>query len=510
MVLKTSRKTSRLKPTVIFLAWSAIFAILYAQSPLYLSNQNTYFLHGLAQAGLGNLQADWLANTADPTPVFSGLVFLTYTLTHTGILFYGYYALLMGVYLYSVAGMMELLFRLGRSRAQKIFFYALFLGLHSAALRFALSRFLDADAAFLFEGGLGNQRLLGQVFQPSVFGVFLVLSLYLFLRAKNWCAIPPLALAVYFHPTYLTAAGLMTLAYLWALWRDNRSLRAIFVFGLMTLGAVLPVFLYTLLVFGPTRPEIFQQAQEILIHVRIPHHAIVAQWFNWTSLAQLGLILGGLAVTRKTALFPLYALMSAGAFLLSVLQVMTGNATLALLFPWRISVILVPLGAVSLAAVATQKIFSAFRLAEKAALPLAGTLIGLLMLTGLIRFQVESARQRALPERALMSFVAEHRSAGQVFVTPPKMQNFRLATGAPVFVDFKSNPYRNADVLEWYRRITRVNDFYSHPASCQAAEELLVFAHASRIVLPIEQAPIVCDNLAVFYRDSTFVVFASE
>ena len=51
MVLKTSRKTSRLKPTVIFLAWSAIFAILYAQSPLYLSNQNTYFLHGLAQAG---------------------------------------------------------------------------------------------------------------------------------------------------------------------------------------------------------------------------------------------------------------------------------------------------------------------------------------------------------------------------------------------------------------------------------------------------------------------------
>ena len=38
---------------VSFLAWSLIFGIIYAQSPLYTSNQNAYFLHGLADAGVG-------------------------------------------------------------------------------------------------------------------------------------------------------------------------------------------------------------------------------------------------------------------------------------------------------------------------------------------------------------------------------------------------------------------------------------------------------------------------
>lgn len=118
-----------------FLGWSMIFGIIYAQSPLYTSNQNTYFLHGLASAGLGNLKTDWLANTADPTPVFSGLVFLTYALTHSGALFYVYYALLMGIYLYSMTGIAELLFGLGQSKTKKLIFFTLLLGLHSAALR---------------------------------------------------------------------------------------------------------------------------------------------------------------------------------------------------------------------------------------------------------------------------------------------------------------------------------------------------------------------------------------
>ena len=36
-----------------FLAWAFVFGLIYAQSPLYTNNQNTYFLHGLAKAGVG-------------------------------------------------------------------------------------------------------------------------------------------------------------------------------------------------------------------------------------------------------------------------------------------------------------------------------------------------------------------------------------------------------------------------------------------------------------------------
>ena len=49
------------------LAWSLAFALSYAQSPLYTSNQNQYFLHGLARAGFGFLRDDWLVHTSTKT-----------------------------------------------------------------------------------------------------------------------------------------------------------------------------------------------------------------------------------------------------------------------------------------------------------------------------------------------------------------------------------------------------------------------------------------------------------
>jgi hypothetical protein len=59
---------SKIKPKwlaalLAFLGWAILFGLIYAQSPLYTSNQNTYFLHGMAQAGFGQLSRDWTART---------------------------------------------------------------------------------------------------------------------------------------------------------------------------------------------------------------------------------------------------------------------------------------------------------------------------------------------------------------------------------------------------------------------------------------------------------------
>ena len=59
---------------VFIVIWVFVFTIAYAQSPLYTSNQNQYFLQGMANAGFGHLSEDWLANTLDPTPVFSKFI----------------------------------------------------------------------------------------------------------------------------------------------------------------------------------------------------------------------------------------------------------------------------------------------------------------------------------------------------------------------------------------------------------------------------------------------------
>src|SRR5438045_9149401 len=54
--------------------WAVLFAVAHTQSPLYYSNQNQYLLHGLANAGVGYLNEDWLANTRDPQHACSALV----------------------------------------------------------------------------------------------------------------------------------------------------------------------------------------------------------------------------------------------------------------------------------------------------------------------------------------------------------------------------------------------------------------------------------------------------
>src|SRR5207302_3586528 len=47
--------------------------------------------------------------------------------------------------------------------------------------------------------------------------------------------------------------------------------------------------------------------------------------------------------------------------------------------------------------------------------------------------------------------VAEKRRDGRTI--PVDLQGFRLSTGAPIFVDFKSIPYRDDEVIEWYERL---------------------------------------------------------
>src|SRR2546423_1114855 len=93
-----------LRALVLFLLGSAAFSALYGQAPLYYSNQNQYFLHGLANAGVGHLDEDWLANTRDPTPVFSALVSFTVRHLHPWA-FHAYYALLLGAYAAAMLGL---------------------------------------------------------------------------------------------------------------------------------------------------------------------------------------------------------------------------------------------------------------------------------------------------------------------------------------------------------------------------------------------------------------------
>ena len=61
--------------------------------------------------------------------------------------------------------------------------------------------------------GLQNRVFLRGYLQPSVFGVFLILSLFYFLKRNMKGTFLALAIAAVFHANYIFIGGLMGLVY---------------------------------------------------------------------------------------------------------------------------------------------------------------------------------------------------------------------------------------------------------------------------------------------------------
>lgn len=511
---------------VFLILWVLIFTIAYAQSPLYTSNQNQYFLHGLAQAKWGFLGEDWLANTLDPTPAFSKLIEITWKTIPWEPIFYLYFGVLVGVYLFSILGIADQLWGFSTTRSKRWLYLSSLVILHSAALRYLISRVLGVSWDYLLDGGVAGQRLLGTVLQPSTFGVLLVLSIYLLLRRSYVWAIICLLAATSFHPTYLLSAGVLTAVYMGILFWESKDLRASLAFGMGALLGVIPTLYHVYATFGNTNPELTAQAREILINFRIPHHAVVAEWLDASVLVKLGFV--GLTLIilqscRKKAFSPSDATVASAtklfhiilwpaliAILLTIIQVITGNVTLALLFPWRLSTWLIPLSISLAAGWGVHLLYNRLQLERFSSWVLAVSLITALIFAvmGMVKFQISWQEKNSAPDRPMMAFVEANKQSNEVYLTPIKMQDFRLETGAPVYVDFKSIPYKDVEVLEWYRRVQLAEDFYTHSGCGTLA--YLAAEGVTHLVAPNDLQAIECFGMESVFFDENFGVFTIQ
>jgi hypothetical protein len=497
---------ARLRSVISYLAWGMLFGLAYAQSPLYTSNQNQYFLHGLAQAGVGHLTEDWLAGTADPTPLFSGLVALTARFLHP-IVFYLYFLLLAAVYYHSLRRIAARLFTLEPSLIAGGVFAALLFVAHSTALRFALGRGVGGIWEYAFDGGVAGQRLLGDVLQPSAFGVFLLLSVQQHLEGRTRRALLAAALAATVHPTYLLVAGILTAAYALDAAREKRRLGAALQTGGLALLLVLPILIYVGWNFLPASAE----AQRILVSFRLPAHTVPAEWFDAAAIAKLVWIGLALYLARSTRLAGVMAVSLGIGVGLTLLQVGLNSDALALAFPWRVSTILVPLATAVLAGAAAGWI--ATRLRGRALRVLVGLAIGFSVVSGTAATGLQELQRRGAPERGVLEFVKTTKTPGQVYLIPPRLQDFRLVTGAPIVADFKSIPYRGDEVLDWYERNRLLGFFYRDQISeidCGLLDEFVKGYGATHVVLEPDQRGLNCPGLQLIFDNGEYSVHRLE
>lgn len=519
---------------ITFLLWSLLFGIAYTQPRLYYSNQHQYFLHGLAEAGFGFLNRDWLANTVDPTPLFSALVAVTSHYGHQG-LFYFYYLLIFGCYLHALAGIYAFLSGKQATGRTRLAFLTLMVLLHSALLRWSSAQLFGVDYPWYFQAGVANQYTLGAGLQPSVFGVFLVLSVSSFLHDRPYQSAIWVALAGVLHATYLLSAAFLTLSYLYLLFLEGRRRDALLVAGL-ALFVVSPVMVYNLMTFAPSSPQTFAEAQYLLAHFRIPHHTQISRWLDGIACVQIAWILLAMFLARGSRLFVVLFACFGLSLALSLVQAVTRNDTLALLFPWRTSSILVPLAT----AIVLTRIVNSLTSFLTPTITLINYAILAICVGGGAAISYFGLGYRINEqEMKLLKFVRENKSDDDLYLlpvelpdlnsakrgaaslnfTPPPQRNkqkqnisvdlqqFRLFTGAPIYIDFKSIPYKDVEVLEWYHRLEWNHRIYKQLDWNE--EEILtelVRWKITHIVVPADR-DVRCTAFELVYEDPIYRLY---
>lgn len=511
---------------------AVVFGVSHGQFPLYYFVQNQHFFHGLKLAGVGFLRNDWLASTADVWPVFSVMVDLTYRFVGERA-FYFYYILLLGVYIYSLVGIAAMVSPIGSSRPKFVAFLALVTAVHSPLFGHLSTRLLGWNAGPVLVEGVASQRILYDMLQPSAFGAFLLLSIYLFLRSRPMLAIFSSSVAAAFHPVYILLGAGLNVAYLVVMARRGEDRATITRLAVCAAALLLPVSVYMIVAFFPTSRELWSQALAVLVHIRIPRHALVSRWLDGLVWVRVAIVVAGIYLIRRTPLFTVMLLLFITAVGLTIVQVVWGNGLLALVFPWRFSVVLVPLAtsliiayAVSAAVAWLERLFQ-----RGGAFAAGASVLVLIVLVGAGAFETARHFQSrvglgadpvpgfigvqtytlGVESSAVMNFVHETRQPGQVYLVPLDSRYFRLYTGAPVYVDYWYIPYNDAAVMEWYRRVQLAEAFYvaKGEARCGRLDQMAAGEGITHVMLQGKDTRFCPHWRLVFDRDA-YRLYARE
>lgn len=501
--MQKNLKSQILRLELYFIA----FVCAYSLSPLYTSNQNTYFLHGLAASGLGYLQNDWITKTIDPFPAFSEIV--KQTKNNFGeIWFYFYQSVLLYLFIKcttSIIGTTILDGNESQKQENKIYFAAALLVTLSLATSFVSKRILEIDLRGLVADGLAGQNIISSIFQPSMAGIFLIAAADAFLHEKKWQ--PPIlvALAITLHQSYLLSGLLLVLAFSLSSFFIEKNPKKSLTIPLVTAILLLPIGVYTAKNFKPSTKENSAVAQKILAEERIPHHAKLFEQNAVYDSIKIGMMAAAVAIAwrhKKLRLILLVPL--AGGFMLSIIQIVASSNFLALTFPWRVSTVLVPLSTAILLAHAIKTVGKGKNTMMPGAL--VNFSVAVLATLGAVGFFVQKNKIDESTESSLFDFIKQHKQPDEIYLIPENMERFRIATGAPAFVDWKTHPYKDTEVIEWRQRIQVLRNIYSssESSSCPELKAARQRFNITHIVTLKKSIGIDCQNTSAIYENEDF------
>lgn len=431
------------------------------------SNQNTYLLEAVGPS-YPSLRSDWLLGTSDSFPVFTRLARVAFVVGGQRGL-----AVLMvmaSFVAFAAIGVVAVTAARQSGTAHRRLSVAIAVVVALAAWqRIPDSAFgwMPGRVKLDVFRGFGGQYLLSYpgMLQPSDAGVLLLAAAALCLVARTLVdrRRPLLVVAALLsagacslHASYLAPLMLALISIALADVLTGERLSSPWALLATGVGAGLAV-----LVSNPVARAAGGRgtdAQEFVAFERIPHHSLISHWSpEQTVIASLVIVAGALLSVRLLrswwAAFVMFATL-AGSLLAAVMVEVTRSTTLASVFPWRITVVIVPLAFVFIAVSLVQWVVRPID--PRAVLAIAGVAALGIAVTG-----VQDTRHAL--DAPPSSLVATLRAADLpgVGLVPIAAEDVRLNARVPVFVDWKSHPYAPDELTEWVRRVTATSAAYA-------------------------------------------------
>ncbi len=472
-----NHKAHQKNPTLIYLILSVLFVITVQQFDLYKGNAN-HLIHSIKFFENNKLQNDWIAQQENHLPLFSYFNYLLIKLfSKKGI--YILHSILLGICPFFLFLISKILF----PKIEKINFCIIW---------FAMFVFIFHENSFF--SGVAGQSVIDAGYQPASFGTLIFIGIYLFLIKKNFLSVFFICLAASFHPTYVLHTGFLILGFITYLIISKKYFD-FFTTIIFYIILILPITIFIIFNFIMIDKNLVLIGQKILLE-RIPHHANIHHWVTYKDIISLLTYFIALFLVRNNfKFFVIFSVFGFCSIFLSFAQYFLISNSLALAFPWRSSVFIIPVSSLIIVSYFINKI----KFDDK---KLRFFSLGLIIITslsfGLKSHYIKDLNSKFDQKLKLAKDIKKNFTSIERILVPTHLHYIRMNTGLPIFIDWKHHAFRYDQLIEWNLRVNLADNFYGSEtfedqlASLKKIQEI---EYNSHILIKKDRLKVECNDL---------------
>jgi len=477
------------KDLFIYLILSILFTVTIQQFAFYKGN-SLHLLHAIKDFESNKLQYDWIANQTNHLPLFTYFNNIILKIFPVNFLHSIHFILLSFCALF--------LFLISKYIFEDLNKISLSL------LWFSLLIFVYHEHSLF--GGVAGQDVINEGYQPASFGVLFFIGIYFYLIKKNFYAIFFICLSASFHPSYVLHSGFLIigiLSYFFFQKEYKKLLKILFLYSIL----ILPITIYVIYNFLLLDNEIIIKGQNILLE-RIPHHASIENWFSYKDLISIFVyIVSIILIYKNKRIFIPLSIFGFFSISLTLIQFLTEIDSLALTFPWRTSVFLMPLSIMIIISYFLKKF-----LTNKSNLNLLSSLVFIFTWSFFLinNHFLKDANKDFYKKLELTEKININYNSINRLLIPVDLMHIRMNTGLPIFVDWKHHAFKYSEIIIWKQRLDLAQKFYSNQNFDDRKlilNEISLIEKVSHILIKSKNLP---DNCKSLIDDKKFALVSAK